>query len=142
MCDGAADRAPVAHLGVAHQPRHVRQQRNLTGHEGRRLQGAVPGEGAHHQLATGDGDPVEPGYAGDVDEDTGGGEPQFHDGQQRVAPGEQSGIVTVLDQGRQRLVDTGRRDVAKRGGDHEATSVRVVASPCSAAQRTERTIIS
>ncbi len=67
----------------------------------------VPGGGADHQVVAVDGDAGQLGQLADVDQDRGHGQPQLHHRQQRVAAGQQLGLVAVLGQQVQRVA--GRR---------------------------------
>ena len=63
--------------------------------------------------------------AADVDEDRRRGQAQLHQRHQRVAAGEELGLVAVLDEGGDGRVGRVDPDVVERGGDHCETS-----TPC------------
>src|SRR5438270_4917536 len=63
---------------------------------------------------------VQPRNATQVDQQRRGGEPQLHQRQQRVAAGQQLGLVAILVQHPDRLLERVRRFVIELGGDHWA----------------------
>ncbi len=65
-------------------------------------------------------DARQPRHAAEVDEQRRRGEPQLHERQQRVAAGEDLGVLAALAEGGQRLVDRGGPDVVELRGDHDA----------------------
>ena len=69
----------------------------------------------------------------DVDQQLGLGQPQLHHRQQRVAAGQQLGVVAVLGQQRQRVLGRLGGDVLERRGDHAVTSAAVSACASAAA---------
>ena len=69
---------------------------------------------------------------------------QLHQRQQRVAAGEQLGVVAVLGERGERLVHGAGPDVLERRGDHACTSCAATwpaAGPACAAARTARTML-
>ena len=77
----------------------------------------------------------------------GRGQPQLHQRQQRVAAGQHLGVVAVLGEERQRLVDRARPlDVVERCGDHACSPCACGTWPArrtglAAAARTARTML-
>ena len=100
--DGAADRAPVPHLRVADLAGGVGQDRHLGAEQVARLEVAVAGEGADGDVVAGVADVGQVVQPADVDEHRRRGQPQLHQRQQRVAAGEQLGLVAVLGERRRR----------------------------------------
>jgi hypothetical protein len=120
--DRAADRASVAHLGVADLAGDLRQQGHLGPQQLGVLDVVVAGERPDAHL------PAPVAHVGqvadppDVDQHRGHGEPQPHERQQRVAAGQQLGVVTVLGQDGDGLVGGRGPPVLERGRDHRAPS--------------------
>ena len=68
---------------------------------------------------------AEAGQVVDVDEQRGGGEAQLEQRHEALAAREHLGVVAVLGQERDRLVEGARRRVAEAGGVHQRLHVRV-----------------
>ena len=104
--------------------RDHREQRRLGAQDVGRDEVTVPG-----QRADRDGVAVEPdvgrlGDAADVDERGREREAQLHHRQQRVAAGEQLGLVAVLAEQRDGLVDRVGAHVVEGGGNHALAPLR------------------
>jgi hypothetical protein len=97
----------------------------------------VPGGRADHELAAIGADACQLGQPADVDQDLGLGEAQLHHRQQRVAAGQQLGVVAVLSEQAERVRGRLGGDVVKLCGDHAVTSAFV----WSAAARTDWTML-
>ena len=69
--------------------------------------------------------------AADVDEHRRGRQPQLHQRQQRVAAGEELGVVAVLGEQRDRFVDRVGAGVGERGGDHAVPPAIIASEPAS-----------
>ena len=114
----AADRAPVPDLRVADLRGGVGEYRRLgleqlgIGHLG------VPGGRADDHLVALDPDAGQLGDPGDVDQHGGLGQPHLHHRQQRMAAGQQLGVLAVLGQQRQRVRGGVGDLVVERRGDH------------------------
>ena len=137
--EGAADRAAVADLRVSDLGRRPGQQRRLGADQLGAGHVVVPGGGPDHQVVTVDGDASQLVQRADVDQHRGNGEPQLHHRQQRVAAGQQLGLVAVLSQQFQRVPGRLGPSVVKRRRDHLATSGGELIM--SAAARTARTML-
>jgi hypothetical protein len=118
----AADGAPVPDLRVADLGGGVRQQRCRLPHQRRGGQLGVPRGRSDDQLTVRAADPAQPVRPADVDQHRGRGQPQLHHRQQRVAAGQQLGVVAVLGQQADRFCGRAGRQVVERGGDHRAPS--------------------
>ena len=94
----AADRAAVADLPVADQAGDMRQQRNAVGEQRGVHDVGVTGGRADGDVAVVLADVGQLRDAGDVDEDGRVRQAQLHHRQQRMAAGEELGVVTVLGQ--------------------------------------------
>jgi hypothetical protein len=146
---GAAQGAAVAHLRVAHPSGRVRQERYLGAGDLVPLEEVVPGAGAdgHHGIGPGAVHPHvgQVGDAADVDQDGGDRQAQLHDRQERVAAGQELGVLAVLAEGGQRLVYRADLHVLERCGDHACTSCDCgtwpADGPAAAAVRTARTML-
>ena len=103
----AADRAAVPDLRVADLAGRVRQQRDGLGQQRGVLQVAVPGQRADRDVPGRVADVAQLAQPGHIDEHLGLGQPQLHQRQQRVAAGQELGLVAVLGGQRQRLVHRG-----------------------------------
>ena len=115
------ERAAVADLGVADLGRGGREERGVGPDHGARDQRGVPDEAADDDLVAVLVDPVEAHDVVDVDEDGGGGQPQLHEREERVAAGDELGLVAVLGQGGDGRVDGVGASEGEGGRDHGAT---------------------
>ena len=122
----AADRAAVADLPVADETRHVRQQRHPLGQQRGVHDVGMTGGRADRDVAVVLADVGQLRDAGDVDEDGRGGEPQLHHRQQRMAAGDELGVVAVLGQRRERRLDRRRaaRTRTRRGSCRRSRAPR------------------
>ena len=109
---------PVTHLVVAHVPGGVGEQRYLLGQQLAGLHVAMAGQGADGHVVAAVADVGQVGQAADVDEHGRRSQAQLHERQQRVAAGQELGVVAVLGQQRQGLVDRARPGVLERHRDH------------------------
>ena len=82
------------------------------------LEVPVPGEGADGDVVAGVADVGEIAQAADVDQHRRRRQPQLHEREQRVAAGEQLGVVAVLTEQADRLVGRVGPLVVERGRDH------------------------
>ena len=146
MRDGAAEGAAVPDLRVTDPGGDVRQQRHLGLRDLGGLQVVVPGAGADRDLVAVHPHVVQLGDPGDVDEHRRDRQPQLHDRQQRVPAGQDLGVLAVLGQGGDRLVDGRHAHVVELRRDHALTScwdegTWPAAGPASAALRTACTML-
>ena len=131
MGQGAAQRAPMTHLRVAHLVGGVGKERDLLLQQRRRLELMVTGQRTDGDLS------VPLLYIGavrdaaDVDQHRRGRQPQLHQGQQRVATGEDLGVLAVLGEQRHGLLHRAGAHVLELGRDHDPDSASI---PRSAAQ--------
>jgi hypothetical protein len=115
---GAAQRAAVADLGVAHlcgdvgKDAAVRPYERVPYHRG--MRGGCADDDAVPVVA----DALQRLEASDVDERGRGCQAQFHQREQAVPAGEDLGVLTVLRQRGDCLLDGAGPDVHERGGDH------------------------
>ncbi len=96
MGQGATEGAPVAHLGIANLVGGIGEQRDLLFQQRRRLEVVVTRQGADGDLIATLLDVRKTGNPADVDEHRRGGKPQLHQWQERMAAGNQLGLVAVL----------------------------------------------
>ena len=89
-----------------------------SGQQLRRRHVVVAGQGADGDVVAVGADVRQVGQPADVDQDGRPGQPQLHEGQQRVAAGQQFGVVAVLGQQRDGLVGRGRPPVVEAGRVH------------------------
>ena len=136
-----ADGAAVADLGVADVGRGVGQDRRVALEHVADLDVAVAGERADGDVVALVPDVVELVEPADVDEHRRGGEAQLHEREERVAAGEDLGLVAVLGEQRQGLVGRAGPDVVERGGDHCCTATFVPPLPVLAAASTDWTML-
>ena len=99
----ATERAPVTHLGITDLVGGIRQQRDLLLQQRRRLEVVVARQSADGDLVTALLDVRKVGNPSDVDEHRRDGEAQLHQWQERMAAGNQLGLVAVLDEQGDRL---------------------------------------
>ena len=131
--EGTADRAPVPDLRVADLRRGVGQQRRLGPDQAGRGDVGVAGGGADHQVVAIGPDAGQLADPADVNHDRGGGQPQLHHRQQRMAPGQELGVIPVPGQQVQGVPGRLGCLVLERRGDH--------ALIVSAAASTARTML-
>ena len=117
MGERAADRPPVAYLGVGDRPGGTREDAQL----GRVLELGVRRQRADPPAPVLALDPVQTRDLAQVDEQRWRGQPQLHQRQQRVAAGEQLGVLAAVGERPDRAIERVRRDVVELGGDHPAT---------------------
>ena len=98
MGQRATQRAPVTHLGITDLVGSVREQGNLVLQQRRRLEVVMARQGADGDLITALLDVRKTGNPSDVDEHRRDGKSQLHQWDQRMAAGNQLGLVTVLDE--------------------------------------------
>ena len=98
MGQRAAQGAAVTHLGITDLVGGVGEQRDLLLQQRRRLEVVVAGQGADGDLVAALLDVRKIGNPSDVDEHRRDGESQLHQRQQRMAAGDQLGLVAVLDE--------------------------------------------
>ena len=128
MGDGATDGAAVAHLRVSDLAGHMGEQRRVTLQHIADLKVAVAGQGPDGDVAAVLPDIGQLGQPADVDQHGGRRQAQLHERQQRVAAGQQLGVLSVPGQPADGIVD-GRRPLVVEGrGDHECTSSRAPAA--------------
>ena len=94
--DRAADRTAVPDLRVTDLPGGVGEQRYLAAEKLGMLDVVVPGQGADRDVRALVGDVGQVTQAAQVDDHLGGGQPQLHQRQQRVAAGQELGVLAVL----------------------------------------------
>jgi hypothetical protein len=94
----ATQRAPVTHLGITDLVGGIREQGDLILEQRRRLEVVMARQGADGDLITALLDVRKTGDPPDVDEHRRDGQSQLHQREQRMAPGNQLGLVTVLDE--------------------------------------------
>jgi hypothetical protein len=144
----------VADLGVAHLAGGVREQRHGPGQHLRMLQVVVAGQRPDRDVPVLFADVAELPYRPEIDEHLRQGEPQFHQGQQRMTAGQELAVLAVLGDQVQGLRHGTRPAVAEGRRNHEAGSSSVLANPVlanpvlanpvlanSAAARTARTML-
>jgi hypothetical protein len=108
----------VPDLRVAHQPGHVGQDRNLRLQQLAGLEIAVAGESpdGHRVAGVVDvGQRIQPAH---VDQHRRRGQPQLHQGDEGVPPGQQLRLVAVLVQQGDGLLGRGGTQVVEGGGNH------------------------
>jgi len=94
--DRAADRPTVSDLGVPDLPGRVGEQRHLTAEQPRVLDVVVPGQRADRDMGSLIGDVGKLTQPTEVDDHLGGGQPQFHQRQQRMASGQELRVLAVF----------------------------------------------
>ncbi len=120
MGQGAADRAPVANLGVADETGHMGQDRHLGLHQVAVLDVMVAGQRPDGDVIAAVADVGQVTDPGDVDEDGRRRQPELHERDQRVATGQQLGVLAVLGQQADGLLGRPCSDVVERRRDHRA----------------------
>ncbi len=118
----AADRAAVADLEVADPRDRQAQQGDGGGGGGVLLHGPLAGHGPDLEVAVGALGPLEGGDAVEVDEVVEAREPQRQQRDQALAAGERLGVVAVLGEQPDGVVDAVGRVVLERRGLHGAPS--------------------
>ena len=108
----------MADLGVSNERGDVGEQAALLPDQVGTLDVVVAREAADADLVALLADIGELGEGADVDEHRRRGEPELHEGQQRVTAGEDLGFVAVLGERGERLVDRAGPHVVERGRDH------------------------
>jgi len=108
----------VADLRVADQPGHVGQDRHRGPQQRAPLQVVMAGERADGDMVAGVTDERQPADPADVDEDGRRGEAELHERQERMPAGQQLGVVAVLGEERDGLVDRPGPDIVEGGGQH------------------------
>ncbi len=114
----AADRAPVADLGVTDAARSVAHDRVGGRQPGVLEDAAVRRAAADPPLPAVVGDPVEPAHRLDVHQQRRLREPELDQGQEAVAPGQDLCLPLAIRQDAQRFVQVARTDVLELAGDH------------------------
>ena len=127
----AAEGAAVTDLRIADLAAAARQDRHVLAHQRVVLDVVVAGEAADRDRVAGVAHVGEVGEPTDVDEHRRRRQPQLHQRQQRVAAGEELGVVAVLGEQRDRVVDGVGAGVVERGGDHRPPAIS--AEPASTA---------
>ena len=108
-------------LGVADPTCDVREQRCIRGCHSGGLQLVVPGCGANGYHVTLDADVGEISQVADVNEMRGHCQAQLHQGQQRMATSKKLGLVAVVAERGECLLDRSGADVVERCRDHAVT---------------------
>jgi hypothetical protein len=126
--DRAADRATVPDLGVADLAGRVREQRHLTAEQPGVLDIVVPGQRADRDMRSLVGDVGKLTQATQVDDYLGGGQPQFHQRQQRMASGQELRVLAVFGHQVNRLFRRPGPHIGKRRGDHAETAAAASAA--------------
>src|SRR5215207_5559001 len=119
MAYGAADGAAVPYLRVSDERRRVGDEAAVLLQGGVALHIAVAGHRANGEVIPFIVDVVEVIYAPEVDEDRRGGEPELHYGEQAVAAGEELGLVAVLPEQLDSVVDGFGNLIVEGKGDHD-----------------------
>jgi hypothetical protein len=83
----------------------------------------VAGQWADLQVAVGLGDAVQPGQAIHVHEDGGGREAELQQRDEALTAGQDLGVVTVLGQDLEGLVEGFGRDIVERTGVHASSGI-------------------
>jgi hypothetical protein len=131
----------MAHLGIADVRGHLGQQRYLRLEQVADLDVAVTGERTDAHLVAVLADVGEILEAADVDDDARRGQAVLHQRDERVATGEELGVVAVLGEKRERFLGRPGTLVVERRGDHWAPPDTVAPLFCAAHCRTAFTML-